>query len=109
MSTTATDLQLIAPEALESVSGGTTHDDQMTSMLTQITSSLKSLGYNQGNTSTSDMMMLMMVMMGSGGGGGGGFGFSGGGGGFYGVRAGGWGGGYPGLPAPPCCPPCKGW
>ena len=109
MSTTGTDLQLIAPEALETVSGGALHDDQMTSLLTQITSSLKSLGYNQGNTSTSDMMMLMMVMMGtSGGGGGGGFGF-GGGGGFFSARVGGWGGG-PAFPeGGGCCPPCKGW
>ena len=106
MSTTGTELLPIAPEALETVSGGNTHNDQMTSLLTQITSSLKDLGYNHSNTSTSDMMMLMMVMMGTSGGGFGGFG--GGGGGFFGVHVGGgWGGGYAGLPPP--CGPCKGW
>ncbi|HEY4333026.1 MAG TPA: hypothetical protein VGM78_10675 [Ilumatobacteraceae bacterium] len=105
MTTTGTDLQPIAPEALEAVSGGNTHDDQMTSMLTQITSSLKDLGYNHSNTSDTDMMLMMMVMMGSSGGG---FGFGGGGGGFYSARVGGW-GGVPPFAEGGCCPPCKGW
>jgi hypothetical protein len=101
---TAMDLEAIAPDVLETVSGGK-NDDSLTALLSQITSSLKDLGYSHSNTSTTDMMLMMMVMMGGfGGGGGGGFYFHGG-------FAGGFGGCGPALPPPPidCCPPCKGW
>jgi hypothetical protein len=101
------DLKPIAPDALETVSGGTRNNsDTLTSVLSQITASLKDLGVNHSNTSTTDMMLLMMVMMGGGGGGFGGGGFFGGGGGGPIIFAGG--GGGCGLP-PPICPPCKGW
>ena len=106
MSAPPTDLQPIAPDVLDTVSGGSQHNSDYTSLLTQITNSLKSLGYNQGNTSTTDMMLLMMVMMGANGGFGGG-GFYGGAGPIFvgGGFGGGFGGGLPPLP----CPPCKGW
>jgi hypothetical protein len=99
-----TDLQPIAPDVLENVSGGK-NDDSLTALLSQITSSLKDLGYNHGNTSNTDMMLMMMVMMGGGFGGGGGGGFY-----FHGGFGGGFGGGCgPALPPIDCCPPCKGW
>jgi hypothetical protein len=105
--TAPTDLQPLAPDVLETVSGGIQHNDQYASMLSQITNSLKSLGYNQGNTSTTDMMLLMVVMMGANGGGFGGGGFYGGGGPVF--VGGGYGGGYGGGFGGPPCPPCKGW
>ena len=48
-------------------SGGS--NDQLTTMLTQITSSIKDLSTNKPGM---DPMMMMMMMMGGGGGGGGG-------------------------------------
>jgi hypothetical protein len=44
--------------------------DQLTTMLTQITSSIQNLSNNKNQTDPS-MMMMMMMMMGGGGGGGG--------------------------------------
>ena len=48
-------------------SGGAT--DQLTTMMTQITSSIQNLSNNKNQT---DPMQMMMMMMGGGGGGGGG-------------------------------------
>jgi len=46
-------------------------NDQLTTMLTQITSSIQNLSNNKGQMDPS-MMMMMLMMMGGGGGGGGG-------------------------------------
>jgi hypothetical protein len=61
---------------LEHVSGGASRvsarsssNDQLTQMLTQVTSSIKDLASNQ-NKGMDPMMMMMMMMMGGGGGGG---------------------------------------
>ncbi|HEU4727975.1 MAG TPA: hypothetical protein VFT22_08810 [Kofleriaceae bacterium] len=68
----------IASNDLTRVSGGASRvtsrssssNDQLTTMLTQITSSIKDLGANKNQTDPT--MMMMMMMMGGGGGGGGG-------------------------------------
>jgi hypothetical protein len=49
-------------------SGG---NEQLTTMLTQVTSSIKDLASNQNKGGMDPMMMMMMMMMGGGGGGGG--------------------------------------
>jgi hypothetical protein len=48
-------------------SGG---NEQLTAMLTQVTSSIKDLANNQNKGGMDPMMMMMMMMMGGGGGGG---------------------------------------
>lgn len=74
MSTQPTEtIETIDPAALARVSGGTTSNDQLTAMLTQITSSISDLAKNNNNSgSDPTMMMMMMMMMGGMGGGGGG-------------------------------------
>jgi len=66
----------IMPEDLEAVSGGATSrsssNDQLTAMLTSITSSIKDLANKNNQTDPMQMMLIMMLMMGGGGGGGGG-------------------------------------
>ena len=64
---------------LSNVSGGASRvsarsssNDQLTQMLTQVTSSIKDLASNQNKGMDPMMMMVMMMMMGGGGGGGGG-------------------------------------
>ncbi|MDQ3336549.1 MAG: hypothetical protein M4D80_15385 [Myxococcota bacterium] len=62
-------------EALATVAGGASRvssraggsSDQLTAMLTQITSSIKELG-NKQSGGMDPMMMMMMMMMGGGGG-----------------------------------------
>ena len=66
-------LETIDPDMLARVSGGATSNDQLTTMLTQITSSINDLAKNNQNQSDPTMMMMMMMMMGGGGGGGGGY------------------------------------
>jgi hypothetical protein len=44
-------------------------NDQLTTMLTQITSSIKDLSANKGGQDPMQMMMMMMMMGGGGGGG----------------------------------------
>jgi hypothetical protein len=69
----------IASNDLTRVSGGASRvtsrsgssNDQLTAMMTQITSSIQNLSTNKSQTDPS-MMMMMMMMMGGGGGGGGG-------------------------------------
>jgi hypothetical protein len=64
----------IDPSALEQVSGGTSRgsSDQVTAMLTQISSSIKDLACQKSSGSDPMQMMLIMLMMGGMGGGGGG-------------------------------------
>jgi hypothetical protein len=67
----------VASKDLHRVSGGasrvtsrsTGSDDQLTTMLTQITSSIKDLSSNKGQSDPMQMMMMMMMMGGGGGGG----------------------------------------
>jgi hypothetical protein len=71
---------LIAANDLVRVLGGASRvssrssgsSDQLTTMLTQITSSIKDLASNKGQQDPMQMMMMMMMMMGGMGGGGGG-------------------------------------
>jgi hypothetical protein len=53
------------------VSARSSSNDQLTQMLTQVTSSIKDLASNQNKGGMDPMMMMMMMMMGGGGGGGG--------------------------------------
>lgn len=62
---------------LEHVAGGASRvsarsgsNEQLTQMLTQVTSSIKDLAANQNKGGMDPMMMMMMMMMGGGGGGG---------------------------------------
>ena len=71
------DLTAIAPSLLAHVTGGASrvssrsgNNDQLTTMLTQVTSSIKDLAGSK-QSSGMDPMMMMMMMGGMGGGGGG--------------------------------------
>jgi len=78
--------QSIDTKQLTNVQGGASRvtsrsgaaNDQLTAMLTQITSSIKDLAGQQNQGMDPMMMMMMMMMMGGGGGGG----VAGGGGGY---------------------------
>jgi hypothetical protein len=69
----------IDPTQLNKVAGGASrvssraggNDDQLMTMLTQVTDSIKDLAKNQSSGGMDPMMMMMMMMMGGGGGGGG--------------------------------------
>lgn len=61
-------LEAITEQALESVSGGKHANQQLTTMLTQISSSIKELATSKPQSDPTQMMMMMML----GGGGGGG-------------------------------------
>ena len=71
--------QSIDMKQLDNVQGGASRvtsrsgagNDQLTAMLTQITSSIKDLAGQQNQGMDPMMMMMMMMMMGGGGGGGG--------------------------------------
>jgi len=84
--TTQDPFQSIDSKQLTNVQGGASRvtsrsggsNDQLTAMLTQITSSIKDLAGQQNQGMDPMMMMMMMMMMGGGGGGGG----VGGGGGY---------------------------
>ncbi len=71
-------IETVGREALAQVNGGTRvtarsgGDDQLTLMLTQITSSIKDLARNKNQNDPTQMLLLMMMMGGFGGGGGGG-------------------------------------
>ena len=71
-------METIDPEMLASVAGGARvtarggSDDQLTAMLTQITSSIRDLASNRNQSDPTQMLLLMMMMGGMGGGGGGG-------------------------------------
>jgi len=68
----------IASNDLTAVSGGASRvssrssgsSDQLTTMMTQITSSIKDLAGNKNQSDPMQMMMMMMMMGGGGGGGG---------------------------------------
>jgi len=68
----------IASNDLNRVSGGASRvtsrsgaaTDQLTTMMTQITSSIQNLANNKNQTDPTQMMMMMMMMGGGGGGGG---------------------------------------
>jgi len=70
----------IDPTQLNKVAGGASRvssrtsgsNDQLTTMLTQVTDSIKDLAKNQSSGGMDPMMMMMMMMMMGGGGGGGG-------------------------------------
>jgi hypothetical protein len=71
-------LTTIKTADLEHVAGGASRvsarsggNEQLTTMLTQVTSSIKDLATNQNKGGMDPMMMMMMMMMGGGGGGGG--------------------------------------
>ena len=74
MSTPKDPFASIDPTALEKVAGGASRgsSDQVTAMLTQITSSIKDLASQKSSGSDPMQMMLIMMMMGGMGGGGGG-------------------------------------
>ncbi len=70
--------QSIDPTELAKVGGGasrvtarSTSNDQLTTMLTQITQSIQALSQNNNQSDPMQMMMMMMMMGGMGGGGGG--------------------------------------
>ena len=75
----------IDPAQLATVAGGASRvsarsgsNDQLTAMLTQITSSIKDLAGSQSSGMDPMMMMVMMMMMGGGGGGAAAGGYAGG-------------------------------
>jgi len=68
----STDLAIALGGASRVSSRSSGSTDQLTLMLTQITSSINQLASNKGQNDPMQMMMLMMMMMGGGGGGGGG-------------------------------------
>ncbi|HWO23776.1 MAG TPA: hypothetical protein VNO30_33775 [Kofleriaceae bacterium] len=77
MSTPKDPFASIDLNALEKVAGGVSRttggsSDQVTAMLTQITSSIKDLASQKNSGSDPMQMMLIMLMMGGMGGGGGG-------------------------------------
>lgn len=71
--------QSIDPDQLSKVGGGASRvtartsgsNDQLTAMLTQITSSIQQLSQNNNQSDPMQMMLMMMMMGGMGGGGGG--------------------------------------
>jgi hypothetical protein len=69
--------QSIDPAELSKVGGGasrvtarSTGNDQLTTMLTQITQSIQALAQNNNQSDPMQMMLMMMMMGGMGGGGG---------------------------------------
>ena len=78
MPTNENEFDAVAKQDLHRVKGGASRvsarsgsSDQLTTMMTQITSSIQSLSQNKNQSDPSTMMMMMMMMMGGGGGGGG--------------------------------------
>ena len=66
-------IETIDREALAQVSGArSSSNDQLTSMLQQITSSIRDLASSRNQSDPTQMLLLMMMMGGMGGGGGGG-------------------------------------
>ena len=65
------DLTRILGGASRVTSRSSSSNDQLTLMLTQITSSIKDLAGNKNQSDPMQMMMMMMMMGGLGGGGGG--------------------------------------
>jgi hypothetical protein len=69
-SITSKDLARVSGGASRVTSRSSSSNDQLTTMMTQITSSIKDLAANK-NQGMDPTMMMMMMMMGGGGGGGG--------------------------------------
>lgn len=65
-------IETIAPDMLARVSGGATGSDQITAVLSQITSSISDLAKTRNQSDPTQMLLMMMMMGGFGGGGGGG-------------------------------------
>lgn len=65
------DLRRVIGGASRVSSRSSASSDQLTTMLTQITSSIKDLASNKNQSDPMQMVMMMMMMMGGGGGGGG--------------------------------------
>jgi hypothetical protein len=84
MSTPKDTFVSIAPDNLEQVAGGVSRgsSDQLTTMLTSITSSIKDLASKNNQSDPTQLLLIMMMMGGFGGGGGaviaGGGGYAGG-------------------------------
>jgi hypothetical protein len=74
MPTQPTDsIETIEPALLARVAGAaTSSSDQITAVLTQITSSIKDLASSKNQSDPTQLLMMMMLMGGLGGGGGGG-------------------------------------
>ncbi len=70
-SITAEDLTKVAGGAARVTARSSGSNDQLTTMLTQITASIKDLASSKSSGGMDPMMMMMMMMMGGGGGGGG--------------------------------------
>ena len=76
MPTTQNGLDTIGTKDLHTVSGGASRvttrssssNDQLTTLMTQITSSIKDLAGNKNQNDPMQMMMMMMMMGGGGGG-----------------------------------------
>ena len=71
MSIDSSQLSNVSGGAARVTKGGSGSNAELTSMLTSIGDSIKSLAANQGNSGGMDPMMMMMMMMMMGGGGGG--------------------------------------
>ena len=71
-SLSAEDLWRVTGGASRVTSRSSGSNEQLTQMLTQITSSIKDLANKNNQTDPMQMMLIMMLMMGGGGGGGGG-------------------------------------
>jgi hypothetical protein len=67
---TSNDLTGVSGGASRVTSRSSAASDQLTTMMTQITSSIKDLSANKNQTDPMQMMMMMMMMGGGGGGGG---------------------------------------
>lgn len=63
MSNTQDDLPSIDPAQLQAVTGGTSSDDAVTQMLTQLMSSIQDLAQNANQSNQNPMMMLLPMMM----------------------------------------------
>jgi hypothetical protein len=69
-SITSHDLVRVLGGASRVTSRSSSSNDQLTTMLTQITGSIKDLASNKNQSDPMQMMMMMMMMGGGGGGGG---------------------------------------
>jgi hypothetical protein len=65
------DLGIVSGGASRVTTRSSSSNDQLTTLMTQITSSIKDLSANKNQSDPMQMMMMMMMMGGGGGGGGG--------------------------------------
>ena len=71
MSIDANELTKVAGGASRVTARSSSSNDQLTTMMTQITQSIQALSQNNNQSDPMQMMMMMMMMGGMGGGGGG--------------------------------------